>query len=243
MEEKIEEKAKKTSNGVPAAIITAGVIIAIAVLMVGGGFSKKTTEVPAGQNGNTTPTSVPKDIAKLRTNDFVLGDAKKAEIIVYEYSDSDCPFCAQFHQTMKSVVKKYEQKVAFVYRFYPLDSLHPNARTEAHALACVGNLAGNQSFWNYLDKMFTVTLTPSADLGVLTTFAKEESLDVETFEECVKTTQYAKQVESDIKEAQSIGARGTPFSIAVNKAGEQIVIPGALPESEVSKIIDSLLAK
>jgi protein-disulfide isomerase len=235
MEEQIQTK---NQNNAPA-IIVAGLLIALAIVF---SFGRK---IETTQNNTPpvkeAPTTVPDRVVTVRDDDFVLGDASKAEVIIFEYSDSDCPFCSRFHETIKELKTKYGEKVAFVYRFYPLDALHPNARTEALALACVGDAAGNVSFWNYLNNVMSVTLTPSSNLTVLTTFAKEQSVDDETFEECVKSQTFADRVQRDIDEATSIGARGTPYSIAVNKKGEQTVIPGALPTADVSAIIDRLL--
>jgi protein-disulfide isomerase len=235
MEEQIQTKKQ---NNAPA-IILAGLLIALAIVF---SFGRKTettqNDTPPVQEA---PTTVPEKVVTVRDTDFILGDASKAEVIIFEYSDSDCPFCSRFHETIKELKTKYGEKVAFVYRFYPLDALHPNARTEALALACVGEAAGNDSFWKYLDSVMSVTLTPSSNLTVLTTFAKEQSVDVESFEECVKSQTFADRVQADIDEAASIGAQGTPYSIAVNKKGQQTVIPGALPTTDVSAIIDELL--
>ncbi len=238
MEEQIQNK-KQQSNA--SAIIIAGALIALAIFL-SFGRGKQTIQNGVQQPTQDTPTTVPEKVVTVRENDFILGDASKADVIIFEYSDSDCPFCARFHQTIKDLKNQYQEKVAFVYRFYPLDQLHPNARTEALALACVGNLAGSQSFWNYLDDVISITLTPSSNLTVLTTFAKEESVDVEDFENCVKNQQFADRIQSDVDEAQSIGASGTPYSIAVNKkTGKQIIIPGALSTEDVSAIINSLI--
>jgi len=236
MEEQIQTKKQHTAP----AIIAAGALIALAIFM-SFGRNTKTTENIQPPTVQEPPATVSEKVVTVRDTDFVFGDASKADVVIFEYSDSDCPFCAQFHETIKTIKTTYGDRVAFIYRFYPLEQLHPNARTEALALACVGDAAGNQSFWNYLDDILSVTLTPSSNLTVLTTFAKEQSIDVETFEECVKSKTFARRVQADIDEANSIGVRGTPYSIVVNKKGEQKVIPGALGTEEVSKIIDSLL--
>lgn len=235
MEEQIHTQKQ---NNAPA-IIIAGLLIALAIIFT---FGRKTeTTQNKAPETQEPPVTVPEKVVTVRSDDFILGDASKAEVLIFEYSDSDCPFCSRFHETIKEIKTQYGEKVAFVYRFYPLDALHPNARTEALALACVGDLAGNQSFWNYLDNVMSVTLTPSSNLTVLTTFAKEQSVDVEEFEACVKSQKFAQRIQQDVDEAMSIGAQGTPYSIAVNKKGEQIVIPGALPQEQMQSIIESLL--
>jgi len=78
--------------------------------------------------------------------------AVNAPIKIVEYSDFDCAFCARFHQTMKAIVAKYPgDEVAWVYRHFPLEQLHPNAATVALASECVADLGGDEAFWTFAD--------------------------------------------------------------------------------------------
>ncbi|MCA9363168.1 thioredoxin domain-containing protein [Candidatus Kaiserbacteria bacterium] len=74
-----------------------------------------------------------------------------AGIVIVEYSDFDCPFCTRFHATMNQVVKEYDGEVAWVYRHFPLEQLHPNAKSVAIASECVAKLEGNDAFWKFAD--------------------------------------------------------------------------------------------
>jgi predicted DsbA family dithiol-disulfide isomerase len=77
---------------------------------------------------------------------------------------------------------------------------------------------------------------------VLNTFATQQGLDVKKFGACTADPAAAAVVDSNTAEAQSIGAQGTPFSIAVNvKTGKQVIIPGAYPFANIKKSIDSIL--
>src|SRR5439155_24982139 len=60
---------------------------------------------------------------------------EKAPITIVEFSDYQCPYCSRAEQTVQDVLKKYGDKVRFVYRDYPL-SLHQNAETAAIASEC-----------------------------------------------------------------------------------------------------------
>jgi protein-disulfide isomerase len=84
--------------------------------------------------------------------DHVKGD-RNAAIKVVEYSDFDCPFCGRFHDSMNSVVESNDD-VAWVYRHFPLDQLHPQARAVAQAAECVAELGGNEAFWTFTDGYF-----------------------------------------------------------------------------------------
>jgi protein-disulfide isomerase len=228
-----------------AAIITSAAMIAIALVLVL--HPKSTGTSPTA--GNTaqqpaTPTSVTADIVTVRPSDtdHVRGDLSTAQVLIFEYSDSDCPYCEQFHPTLQQVVSDYKGKVAWVYRFFPLD-IHPNSRTESIALQCVSEIGGAKAFNTYLDTLINVTLSPNATSDkALTTFATQQGIDTAKFNACVIDPATATFVDNSIQEAGAIGAQGTPFSIAVSvKTGKQIIIPGAYPLADVEKDIDSLL--
>lgn len=235
-----KEQVKKMSISIPAAIVTGAVIIGLAVIFVGQPkqvAKQQPADAPAGE-----VTSVPADIATLRPTDHIRGNAD-ADVVIIEYSDSDCPFCVRFHTTMQTIVDEYKGKVAWVYRYFPLDSLHPNATTEAVAMECVADLGGANAFNKYMDIVINVTLNADPKSNeTLTTFATAQGIDAKLFQNCIKDTKASDRVQADALEAQKIGARGTPFSIAFNqKTGEQVIIPGAYPIEEVRKMIDGLL--
>jgi protein-disulfide isomerase len=102
------------------------------------------------------------DIPPVTEKDFITGNPN-AEIKIVEYSDTECPFSKRFHQTMIDIMKEQgpNGKVAWVYRYFPLDGLHQKARYEAEAVACAAEQGGNAKFWEYLDLLFKVT--PSND--------------------------------------------------------------------------------
>jgi protein-disulfide isomerase len=232
---------KKPILTLPAAVLTGFVILALAILFVVPGMTKTATQEPS-EDAPTTPTSVDKDIVTLRSGDHVKGDASSADILLFTYSDSDCPFCARFHPTVQSILTDYKGRVAWVYRQFPLE-MHPNAYTEALALECAAQLGGDKAFFSYLDTVVNVTLNADPKSNeALTTFAKNEGIDANQFKSCLAEASVTNKIDADIAEANKIGARGTPFSIAVNKkTGEQVVIPGAYPLDAVKQMIDGIL--
>jgi len=87
----------------------------------------------------------------------IVGNAN-AKISLIEYSDFECPFCKRFHATMQQVMAANGDNVRWVYRHFPLDSLHQKARTEALASECAGEQG---KFWEFTNSVFEVT--PSND--------------------------------------------------------------------------------
>lgn len=173
--------------------------------------------------------------------DHIRGPAD-AVVKIIEYSDTECPFCKRFHPTMQQAVRDYDGKVAWVYRHFPLRSLHSKAAKEAEATECANELGGNEKFWAYLDKMFEVT--PSNDglnLAQLPQIAEQVGLDRAKFEACLNSGKYAQHVTDDENDAVASGGRGTPWSIIIGPKGQKLPIGGALPFGSVKPMIDSVL--
>ncbi len=218
----------------PGAIVVAGALVALAVYFGG---------TPSGQVAgldNTANKDV--EILPLSEEDHVLGP-RDAEIVIIEYSDTECPFCKNFHNTMNEVMSAYQGKVAWVFRHFPIQSLHQLAKKEAEATECVAELGGEQAFWTYLNKIFATTNSnDSLDPKLLPTLAAEMGIDVSAFNTCLTSGRYTGAIDESIAEAVKAGARGTPYPIIMNvKTGEQIILRGAEPLTNVKQQIDSLL--
>ena len=109
-------------------------------------------EIDAALNKTTKNAVATLSVPAVTDKDWLYGD-KNAPLTVIEYSDIDCPFCKRFHTTMQQVVSDYKGQVNWVYRHFPLISLHPDAQLKANATECVGEQGGNDKFWQYLDKL------------------------------------------------------------------------------------------
>ncbi len=96
--------------------------------------------------GATTLTG----LSPVTKDDHITG-AKKPKVTLIEYSDFECPFCQRFHPTVKQLLEKYPDDVAVVFRHFPLESIHPNARGYAVASECA---AEQGKFWEFTDSIF-----------------------------------------------------------------------------------------
>lgn len=76
---------------------------------------------------------------------------KDAKVTIVEYSDFQCPYCSKAFPTINQVLKEYGTKVRFVYRHFPLVSIHPRAQKTAEAAECAKDQG---KFWEYHDKLF-----------------------------------------------------------------------------------------
>jgi len=142
---------------------------------------------------------------------------------------------------MHEIVDEYDGRVAWVFRQLPIPSLHKKAETEALASECVAELAGNDAFWTYADKIFeTTTSNDGLDLKLLNTFAEELGISKEAFDECLSSERLMVEVNIDANQAFELEARGTPFSVLVF-GDTSFIIEGALPKADITKNINQLL--
>ncbi|KKS31423.1 hypothetical protein A2380_03495 [candidate division WWE3 bacterium RIFOXYB1_FULL_43_24] len=95
------------------------------------------------------------NLIALNDADYVRGD-KSARVLLFEYSDYDCPFCKQVHPTLQTLLDDNAGKVAWIYRQFPLDQLHPTARSKSEAALCAGKIGGNDAFWAFSDALATL---------------------------------------------------------------------------------------
>lgn len=178
--------------------------------------------------GNADPT-------KIQTGamaDHVQGNAD-AKIIFVEYGDYECPYCGQAFPQVKSITNTYSSQVAFVFRNYPLTSIHPNAL----AAATAAEAAGKQGkFWEMHDMLYqnqNSWVSASADQrdGVFQGYAQTLGLDVDQF----KKDELDKSINDKINFDQALGTKqqvsGTPaFYLngqALDTATSQDIINGS----------------
>lgn len=241
MDEQKQNKTMIERLAIPLSIVVAGGLMAGALYY--SNLKVKTNEAVI----NTVQKSQDGAAVKMRPitkDDHMLGNPD-ATIIIVEYSDTECPFCKQFHTTMRKVMADYgkDGKVAWVYRHFPIDSLHPKARKEAEATECANELGGSEKFWQYTNLLYdTTTSNNSLDPAQLPIMAKTIGLDVKAFNACLSSGKYAAKVEADYQDAIGTGAKGTPSSIVVSKDGTKTVVEGAQPYADLKNVIDAFLA-
>ncbi|MEW5908063.1 MAG: DsbA family protein [Patescibacteria group bacterium] len=226
---------------IPAAIIIAGLIIAGALI-----FTRKPVSAPGLLNNSPSPTPESTgNVNVVSDKDHIRGDIN-APLTIIEYSDTECPFCKKFQETMQQLMDVYgkEGKIKWVYRHFPLDALHTKSRKESEATECAAELGGNEKFWAYLDRIYEITPSNDGlDPKQLLVIAEYLGLDKKAFEDCLNSGRHAQDVEDNYQKGLKAGVQGTPFSIIITKDNEQIPINGALPYSQLKIGIDQLLAE
>lgn len=195
--------------------------------------SLKTTE---NENKEKTQSV---NIRQIDENDHIRG-AKNAKLTIVEYSDLECPYCQKFHGTLIKATEEYPNDLAWVYRHFPLTSLHSKARREAQATECAAEIGGNDGFWSYIDRLFAISPSNNGlDPAQLPQIAVDVGLDAKAFGECLSSDRHLARIDADTQEAIKAGGQGTPFSVLLVD-DRQIPVSGALPFEQLKSIIDSL---
>jgi protein-disulfide isomerase len=162
-----------------------------------------------------------------------------AKFVHVEYSDFECPFCGSYAPTMKQLKDEYGDKMAFVYRHFPL-SFHPLAQPTAEASECVAELGGNTAFWKFHDIMFAKM--PNVTVAGLGDFALEAGVNKASFQTCYDAGKHKAKVQAQFDEGSKAGVGATPTSVIYNmKTGKSHAIEGALPFEQAKQIVEKAM--
>jgi protein-disulfide isomerase len=129
----------------------------------------------------------------------------EAPVTLVEFSDFHCPFCKQSQATLKQLLERYAGKLKLVYRDFPLDQLHPQARGAAEAARCANDQG---KFWEYHDVLFAQP--PQASPESLRRYAEQAGLDTVVFDRCLSSGAHREAVQRDVEEGTRLGITGTP---------------------------------
>lgn len=155
-----------------------------------------------------------------------------APIVIVEFSDFQCPFCKQWHQSVyEPLLAAYPGQIRLVYRHLPLTSIHPDAQAAAEAAMCAND---QNKFWEFHDKLFG---GEALGAGVYSEYASSLGLNLQKFETCVNDRTYQRAVQADSDFALNLGINSTP-TFFVNG----LAIVGAQPLSVFQQVIDKELA-
>lgn len=134
-----------------------------------------------------------------------VGDPE-APVEIVEFVDFQCSFCAQAAHRLDALLERFPERLAVIYRHFPIDRIHPYATGAAIAAECA---ADQGRFKAYHD----VLLASQASIGTeeWSWFAERAAVeDLEAFELCLSEEWPVERVTSDVALAGSIGVRGTP---------------------------------
>lgn len=212
-------------------------VIALAASIFTGGFGGVQTgsaNVPQPTNNQGGPPQP----AEINLEGAYSKGEEDAPVTIVEYSDFQCPFCGRFYtQTLPQIQEQYVEtgKVRFVYKDFPLDSIHPQATPAALAARCAGEQS-EEAFWGMHDLMFENQ--GSLSESSYNAWASQLGLDATQFSQCLTSQKYLNEVRADLQEGSNAGIRGTPGFLINGQ-----LVSGAQPFSVFQQVIEAELAK
>lgn len=184
-------------------------------------------------------------MSKIETSGRPVRGNKDAKVVIVNFDDFECPYCSHMHQTLfPAMLKEYGDRVAFIYKDFPLAEIHPwaiHAAVDANCLA----VQSNDAYWEFADyihsnqKDVNSEKDRNAQFGVLDKLAllqgQKHGADVAKLQSCIKA-QDDSRVKASIKEGEALGVSATP-TMFVN--GEEV--DGAVPVTDLRAILDRAL--
>jgi protein-disulfide isomerase len=164
---------------------------------------------------------------KVNADDHIKWSQDK-KIILVEYSDLQCPACQTYHGLIKQLEKEKAaeqimKKVTFVYRHFPLDSLHRHARVAAYAAEAAGKQG---KFFQMHDMLFDDQTTWAANNNpqeLFIKYAQDLKLNVDQFKKDMDSKEVKQKVENDIISGNNLEVNSTPtFFLNGQKVNDKV---------------------
>lgn len=195
---------------------------------------------------------------------YILGN-RKNDITLIVYSDLECPFCQILQENVvKQLQKKYildpkdpsKAKIGIVYRHFA-QSYHTKAPAEINASLCVRELYGQNTYINFINKIYDVSPSNNGlDLALLPSIAKDvidqtkadnmlvkKEFDLKDFTNCFNNNTYNEEFLADSNDAINAGLEGTPFSVLLYRNGASQVIVQKISGARDFNYFDTLIQK
>ena len=170
---------------------------------------------------NAPQGAVVDTLPSMNANDHILGNPT-APVVFIVYSDFACPFCKEYHETLRALMRVFgpSGKVAIVFRHMPFVQLHPEAPMYALASECVAQEVGNAGFWKFADALFEVSDPLKAQSAAeLVLLAEKAGATRQTFVSCMRSNELMAVVEKQFNEEIEAGVKGSPFTIVDDENG------------------------
>lgn len=182
--------------------------------------------------------------------DVILGESPakgdpNAPVTIVEYSDYQCPFCARHATTTMAPLQNYIDAghVYYVFKDFPIDSIHPQAQKAHEAARCARELGGEDAYWDMHNLLFENQSSwgspiPPNHISPIKALAGQLGLDQAAFDTCLDSDKYYEAVRAEVAEGIAFSITGTP-TFFIN--GERLV--GAQPFETFEGIILQLAAE
>jgi protein-disulfide isomerase len=178
-------------------------------------------------------------LAQVPTSGYSFGP-EDAKVKLVVFSDFECPYCREYAKTVRdNIPKKYPKDVRVIFEDFPLETIHPWARTAAEAAHCIGDQNAD-AFWSYHDWIFAHAAEIKVDSvrARILAWAAENKLDGGKLQACLESHAQAASVSQSEAKGRALGVEQTPTSFANGR-----LIPAALPWKDLDTVIQMELRR
>ena len=128
-----------------------------------------------------------------------------APVTLVEYGDFECPSCKQAAPAVKLILTRFDQRLRFVFRAFPLEEIHPHAMHASQAAECAG---AQGKFWQMHDLLFANQT--HLERRHLIEYAQQLDLDVPRFTAELDDEIYLQRIREHQRSGEYSGVRATP---------------------------------
>jgi protein-disulfide isomerase len=164
-----------------------------------------------GELSDMTQDPLAANLAQIRMTDApALGNAN-APVTIVEYADFECPVCRNLHDALRGILPNYAGKVRLVFKDFPIDQLHPWARTAAIAGRCAYQQKP-AAFWKLYDLIYDNQEVISAEDAwtKMLDYAGQSGLDTAMFKSCMASPDATAAVNASHANGETLEVTSTP---------------------------------
>jgi protein-disulfide isomerase len=151
----------------------------------------------------------------------------ESKIVLVEFSDFQCPYCAEADKKLKRFMTKHRDEITLTYKHFPLNAIHPEAMFAASAAWAAGQQG---KFWEYHDALFAQQKKLGENLYL--SIAKTLKLNLAQFNKDRNGEAANAAIQEDIRLAERLGISGTPFFVMNRET-----FSGVLPEADIENVL------
>jgi len=210
-------------------------LLLVGIAVVGAGvlgflaMSRRTVSIPVDV------TVLAADTAGFRG--YLIG-SPDAPVEITEYADFQCPACQDFATIQFPDVRSRlieTGKLRWRYRDFPLDDIHPFARLASHSAACADEQGRFEAQFERINQGHGEWNRGGAN-GAFRRYAEANGLDMDRYDECMRSTRYAGRIQASLEEGVRLGVSGTPTFLLNGR-----LYTNGLNSDEIRALVDSLI--
>jgi protein-disulfide isomerase len=164
-----------------------------------------------GEMSDLTKDPLAENRAQIQMTDAPSMGEPKAAVTIVEYSDFECPVCRSLHDALRGLLPNYSGKVRLIFKDFPIEQIHPWARTAAIAGRCAYQ-QDPKGFWKMYDLIYDnqEIISAANAWAKMMDFAAQSGLNADTVKSCMASPEAAAAVNASYVNGQKLEVNSTP---------------------------------